>query len=529
MSVLEWLRPRAARRVRVALRLEELELRLTPTGNLLANPGAETGDLTGWTVGGPSTAFVDSGTFDPGINPHSGRFDFVGGSGSTSGSSGTLTQNVALVGNQGLTAAAIDAGTLVADVGFFEQGLNQGATSDHAQVNLTFRDASGAALSTVSTPPVDSHNGTWQQFSGSFPIPAGTRSIDYTILFIRAVGTDLDAFVDDTSLAVVTAPSTRPPATIPDKIGLFHSDGTWTLDLGGGGSNPVTFLFGAPGDQPIVGDWNGAGADEVGTVRVAPNAFAPDGRHALVVSMDVNGNRTWDGNAGGDMSFYFGEEGDQIVLGDWNGDGKTKLGVVRPDASGALSWSLDFNGDHHWIVYHFGLPGDTAIAGDWTGDGKDKIGVARADASVTLPDGSHPLRWSLDRAGTGVSDGTFITFGNSFDVVLVGDWNGDGRTKVGVAGPSANGVNATVFLDVNGDGIAEPSEQFAFGLVGDVIFRGDWTASGTDKLGVARSTSATSVGVTLDSNGDHTFDAGDQAFALAGRDSDEVFVGKWHP
>jgi N-acetylneuraminic acid mutarotase len=314
--------------------------------------------------------------------------------------------------------------------------------------------------------------------------------------------------------------------TTSDRIGLFHSDGTWTLDLGGNGSDPVTFLFGLPGDTPIVGDWNGAGFDEVGTVRVAPNAFAPDGRHALLVSLDYNGDRQWDG---GDVSFYFGEEGDQIVLGDWNGDGRTKLGVVRPDGTGALGWSLDFNGNHNWIVYRFGLPGDTAIAGDWTGDGKDKIGVARADPSVTLADGSHPMRWVLDRAGTGVWDGTFITFGTSFDVVLVGDWSGDGRTKVGVAGPAANGVSATVFLDVNGDGVAEPSEQFAFGLVGDVIFRGDWTASGTDRLGVARSSSATSVAVALDTNGDHAYDAGDQAFALAGQDSDEVFVGKWHP
>jgi hypothetical protein len=319
----------------------------------------------------------------------------------------------------------------------------------------------------------------------------------------------------------------------PDRVGVFHGDGTWTLDLGGNGANPVTFLFGAPGDRPIVGDWNGSGFDAVGTARVAANAFAPDGKHALLVSLDYNGNRQWDngpGGSGGDMSFYFGEEGDQLVLGDWNGDGKTKLGVVRPDGAGSLSWSLDFTGDHNWIVYHFGLPGDTAISGDWTGNGKDKIGVARGDASVTLADGSHPLRWSLDYAGTGVFGGAAITFGTSLDVVLVGDWNGDGRTKVGAAGPAASGVGAAVFLDVNGDGVFEPgTEQFAFGLAGDVIFRGDWTASGTDNLGVARASGASALSFTLDSNGDHVYDADDAVFTLPGRVSDQVFVGKWHP
>jgi hypothetical protein len=309
-----------------------------------------------------------------------------------------------------------------------------------------------------------------------------------------------------------------------DRVGLFHGDGTWTLDLGGNGANPVTFRFGAPGDQPLVGHWSGPGSDAVGTVRVAPNAFAPDGRHALVVSLDYNGDRQFDS---GDMSFYFGEEGDQLVLGDWNGDGKTKLGVVRPDNTGALSWSLDFTGNHNWVVYHFGLPGDTAVSGDWTGDGKDKIGVERADASVTLADGSHPLRWSLDRAGAGVFAGAVITFGTSLDVPLLGDWNGDGRTKVGAAGPAGGG--AAVFLDVNGDGAFEPgTEQFAFGLAGDVIIRGDWAASGADQLGVAR-TSTSGLAFTLDSNGDHVYDAGDAAFTLPGHDSDEVFAGKWHP
>jgi hypothetical protein len=147
-----------------------------------------------------------------------------------------------------------------------------------------------------------------------------------------------------------------------------------------------------------------------------------------------------------------------------------------------------------------------------------------------LADGSHPLRWSLDKAGTGVFGGSFITFGTSLDVPLLGDWNGNGRTKVGVAGPAASGGGAAVFLDVNGDGAFEPgTEQFAFGLAGEVIFRGDWTASGTDNLGVARASGGSALAFTLDSNGDHVYDAGDAVFTLAGRDSDPVFAGKWHP
>jgi hypothetical protein len=176
-------------------------------GNLLTNPGAEDGNLTGWTVGGTSNPGVDSGTFDPGINPHSGSYDFYG----HTGAEGTLTQNVSLIGLPGISTGLIDAGLTTANISFWEQGLNQGTPSDDAKITLTFLNGSNAAISSVSTPEVDSHNGTWEQYTASYVIPVGTRSIDYTMDFIRHVGSDLDAFVDDNSLIVsssVPEPST---------------------------------------------------------------------------------------------------------------------------------------------------------------------------------------------------------------------------------------------------------------------------------------------------------------------------------
>jgi hypothetical protein len=165
--------------------------------NLLSNPGAETGDLTGWVVGGVSNPGVDDGSFD-GFTPHGGLFDFYG----FNGSDGTLTQTVSLAGEPGATMATVS---------FWEQGLDQGDPSDNAYVSLSFLDALGQSLGTVSTPVIDSHSGNWQQFSGSFAIPAGTASIAYTMNFTRNVGSDLDAFIDDNSLTVSAVPE---PATL---------------------------------------------------------------------------------------------------------------------------------------------------------------------------------------------------------------------------------------------------------------------------------------------------------------------------
>ena len=160
--------------------------------NLLSNPGAETGTLAGWIQGGVSNPSIDDGSFD-GFTPASGLYDFYGGN----GTDGTLTQNVPLTGIPNAQ---------IATVSFWEQGLDQGDPSDNAFVSLTFMSASQAVLGQVSTDVIDSHNLVWTRYIGSFAIPAGTASIDYTMHFIRNQGSDNDAFIDDNSLTVGAVP-----------------------------------------------------------------------------------------------------------------------------------------------------------------------------------------------------------------------------------------------------------------------------------------------------------------------------------
>jgi len=172
------------------------------TTNLLLNPGAETGTTTNWVIGGVSNPAVDNGTFDSGINPHSGSYDFFG----HTGAEGTLSQNVYLPGTQGITTPLIDAGLLVANVSFWEQGLNQGSPSDEASIIISFLDTNTNLISSIATPFVDSHNLTWQNYSNQYPIPVGTRLITYTMDFHRNIGSDNDSFIDDNVLTVATVP-----------------------------------------------------------------------------------------------------------------------------------------------------------------------------------------------------------------------------------------------------------------------------------------------------------------------------------
>jgi hypothetical protein len=85
-------------------------------------------------------------------------------------------------------------------------------------------------------------------------------------------------------------------------VGIFrNSVGNWYLDYNNTGTVDKSFHFGAPGDIPITGDWDGNGID--GTAVFRPST----------------GYWYFDNNLDGivDTSFRYGSNGDQILAGEW--------------------------------------------------------------------------------------------------------------------------------------------------------------------------------------------------------------------
>jgi PKD repeat protein len=198
-----------------------------------------------------------------------------------------------------------------------------------------------------------------------------------------------------------------------------YQDGTWYIDANGNNiwdgpavDRQYSFGVGQTGANPIVGDWTGDGTSKLGVFR--------DG----IWYLDYTGNGAWDGSTE-DRQYSFGNSGDIPIAGDWNGDGKSEIGVYRNG-----TWYLDYNGNGAWDgtaadrQYYFGGLGDVPITGDWNGNGSDMIGVVRIG------------QWYLDLNGNGLWEGPGIdvlyAFGNSNDIPVTGDWTGDGRTKIGV-------------------------------------------------------------------------------------------------
>jgi hypothetical protein len=168
------------------------------------------------------------------------------------------------------------------------------------------------------------------------------------------------------------------------------------------------------------------------------------------------------------------------VVGDWNGDGRTKIGVYYQGF-----WYLDYNGNGVWdgpsvdkaYIFGWAAPGVTPMVGDWTGTGTTKIGIY--DQGF----------WYLDFIGNGTWDGGVVdkayNFGWSATGVtpILGDWTGTGTTKIGIY------YQGFWYLDFIGNGTWDGGvvdKQYNLGWPDPAVTPvvGDWTGTGTTKIGI---------------------------------------------
>ena len=285
-------------------------------------------------------------------------------------------------------------------------------------------------------------------------LPAGRYTIEATTYGANKTGTF--------NLTVQEAP----PAT-GASVGVFRA-GTWLLDANAngmwdacqedGGQDLCLYKsFGRAGDMPASGNWDGGSRSYIGVLRSSTGEWL----------IDRNGNGRWDGCVADGCYSGFGAPGDLPVAGDWTGNGFAKIGVFRNG-----QWFLD-NGNGQWdgcgteLCLSFGQAGDLPAAGNWDGGLKAGVGVFRAGT------------WYLDYNGNGKWDGCgidrcyFNSFGQAGDLPAAGDWNGDGKTKVGVFRAG------TWYLDYNGNGAwdgcgVDRCYVGSFGAPGDLPVAGRW-------------------------------------------------------
>lgn len=241
-------------------------------------------------------------------------------------------------------------------------------------------------------------------------------------------------------------------------------------------------IFDIPNAQPLAGDFNGDGFDEL--------ALFVDGEWFI----DINANGRWDEQ---DIWLRLGSRGDQPVVGDWDGDGKDDVGI----------FGKRWEGDERALASEPGLPDPE----NFRRARPKNLPPSREQA----PDDPRLLQKShRGQARADLIDHVF-RFGGKKDIAISGDFNGDG---IATLGTFRDGLWT---LDVDGDGrlTDEHDERREFGRAGDLPLVGDFDGDGIDELAIVRGNL-----VIVDSNGNGHIDATDQVFELES-DQGTVIVG----
>jgi YD repeat-containing protein len=293
--------------------------------------------------------------------------------------------------------------------------------------------------------------------------------------------------------------------TFSQTVQLFfgNGDGTFRAD------QPLT--VGAYPVTQVAGDFNG------------------DGRADLVISDSGFGG-------GDDVRLLLGK-GDgafqtsqtllpfspnQVVDGDFNGDGRADLAYAAYNAGGYQVGVLLGNGDGTFTSGPtLKISGDPLglVAGDFNGDGATDLAVDEVgtyDPSTGKYDGPDAVGILLSNGNGTFRAGQIIIDPNLSDLVAA-DFNGDGRTDLVIqdAGPVDSKGNPTGPGDVRvllgqADGTLRSGQTFS--LTGSVV-TGDFNGDGIPDLAVFDGSSALSL---LLGNGDGTFRAGAVASLPAG-------------
>ena len=319
----------------------------------------------------------------------------------------------------------------------------------------------------------------------------------------------------------ITVPVTltiTPPGSTVAKAGVYRgSNGLVLLDHNADGiccQGDIVGSMGQSGDIALSGDWNGTGKKNIGLYRPGAGLFL----------LDLDGNGSFDAGVDRALSVNW-QFSDVPVVGDWTGSGVDRAGVFRASTG---TWLLDVNGDGTFTGRaYLGQIGDIPLVGKWGGGAQSRVGVYRPAARNGQPGNFFLIDSNGDGQYTSADQPLFF-LGQSGDIPVVGDWNGNGRTKVGVFRPGSG----LFLLDQNGnfawDGAGADRVQFFQPYlsgtssvdnwhVGDLPITGDWAPSygptasasaagfstaGSTRTGIYRPGTGTFF---LDTTGDGTF------------------------
>lgn len=233
-----------------------------------------------------------------------------------------------------------------------------------------------------------------------------------------------------------------------DTIGLFRPTGNlfFLRNSNTPGFPDITVAFGAPGDLPVVGDWDGNGTMTIGLYRESSSTF-------FLRNSNTAGFP--------DITVSFGDGPGSLdvpIVGDWNGDGVWTIGVYRRSTSTFYLRNTNTPGFPDLSI-PYGAALDLPVVGDWDGNGTTTIGIYRPTDSIFYLRNSNT---------TGFPD-LSVLYGAFGDQPIVGDWDGNGTVTIGLYRPSES-----IFFLRNSNTTGFPDLSVPYGATLDKPLAGNW-------------------------------------------------------
>ncbi len=160
--------------------------------------------------------------------------------------------------------------------------------------------------------------------------------------------------------------------------GLYRqSDGfVYLRNSNSQGVADIRFFFGNPGDLPLAGDFDGDGCDTV-------SIFRPSESRIYVIN-ELGAN---DGGLGAaEFSYIFGNPGDNPFVGDFDDDGTDEVGLHR-ESTGLVYFRFTHTLGVADAEFIFGDPGDKIVAAEWAGRGAagpETVGLFRPSTCTSF-------------------------------------------------------------------------------------------------------------------------------------------------
>ena len=250
------------------------------------------------------------------------------------------------------------------------------------------------------------------------------------------------------------------PTTVRNTGGGPSGQITWFTHFSGGADRPAQ-PWGSATDFFVSGDYDGDGKQDIAVWRAA----APGATHWFILR---SSNNTL-------LDVLFGQSGDDpTVTGDYDGDGKADPAVYRAgqNAGDKSTWYWLGSVDGLQHGYVFGQNGDFPAPGDYDGDNKYDFVVQRNGGG-----GGAIFFEHLTTAGD-----TALWFGTPTDSILPGYYDSDCKADIAVSRNS--GGQYFWYIRNSTDG---STTTYIFGTAGtDFYTQGDWDGDGKTDIGVWR-------------------------------------------